>query len=56
MPWSASWPRVVPLAQGEASARAWPGARLVTTRGLGHARILKDAAVASAAAAFIQGG
>jgi pimeloyl-ACP methyl ester carboxylesterase len=32
-------------ASGESLARAWPGARLVTTRGLGHRGVLRDAAV-----------
>jgi pimeloyl-ACP methyl ester carboxylesterase len=32
--------REVPLEQGEALARAWPGARLIATEGLGHRRLL----------------
>jgi pimeloyl-ACP methyl ester carboxylesterase len=45
----------VPWRQGAALARHWPGARLMTTRGLGHGRILEDDAVARAAADFIAG-
>ena len=48
--------REVPVAQGMALAAAWPGARLLRTRGLGHVRILSDAAVVRAAADFINGG
>lgn len=47
--------REVPLAEGEAIAKAWPGASLVATRGLGHSRILRDAEVASRVAAFVAG-
>ena len=43
----------VPLADGEAIAAAWPGGRLLVTEGLGHRRILRDPAVARAAAAFV---
>ena len=32
----------VPWQQGERIAAAWPGARFVKTRGLGHGRILRD--------------
>jgi pimeloyl-ACP methyl ester carboxylesterase len=35
----------VPVECSVALARSWPGAQLWTTRGLGHQRILKDAAV-----------
>jgi pimeloyl-ACP methyl ester carboxylesterase len=45
----------VPWRQGAALARHWPGARLMSTQGLGHGRILEDDAVARAAAAFIAG-
>lgn len=38
---------------GVAIARAWPGAALLTTEGLGHRRILRDPTVVAAAAAFI---
>ena len=47
--------RVVPFHKGEAFAGQWPGARLLATRGLGHARILANAEVARAAADFISG-
>jgi pimeloyl-ACP methyl ester carboxylesterase len=45
----------VPWVHG-AYARTWPGARLVTTVGLGHRRILDDEAVIRASVAFIDGG
>ena len=45
----------VPWKQGAALARHWPGARLMSTRGLGHGRILKDDAVTRAAVDFIAG-
>jgi pimeloyl-ACP methyl ester carboxylesterase len=45
--------REVPWSDGVAIAAAWPGARLVTTDGLGHRRILRDAAVAAEVAAFL---
>jgi pimeloyl-ACP methyl ester carboxylesterase len=35
----------IPLVDGRALAEAWPGARLRVTSGLGHRRILRDAAV-----------
>lgn len=38
---------------GAALAEVWPGARLVTTEGLGHRRILREASVIEAASAFI---
>ena len=47
--------RMVPLAQGEKFARLWPGARLLTTQGLGHNRILQDEPVWRAAVDFIAG-
>ena len=40
---------------GAAIAEAWPGARLVTTTGLGHRRILRDAQVVSQAVSFVSG-
>jgi pimeloyl-ACP methyl ester carboxylesterase len=46
--------RVVPWKQGEQFARHWPGARLVSTEGLGHRRILEDEAVTQAAADFVK--
>src|SRR4029078_9473452 len=33
---------IVPWTQGAALARAWPGARLLSTEGLGHGRILES--------------
>jgi pimeloyl-ACP methyl ester carboxylesterase len=47
--------RIVPWQHGAALARLWPGARLLSTRGLGHRRILEDAQVTQAAAQFISG-
>jgi pimeloyl-ACP methyl ester carboxylesterase len=45
--------REVPFEDGAAVAAAWPGARLHATEGLGHRRILRDAAVIEAVAAFL---
>lgn len=39
--------RETPFDGGEAIARAWPTAELVATNGLGHRRLLEDAAVVS---------
>jgi pimeloyl-ACP methyl ester carboxylesterase len=47
--------RDVALADGEAIAAAWPGARLVVTDGLGHRRIVHDPEVVSEAVAFLTG-
>ncbi|WP_049623032.1 alpha/beta fold hydrolase [Frateuria defendens] len=47
--------RDVPWGEGERYARYWPGARLLTTDGLGHRRILDDPAVIDAAFAFLRG-
>ncbi len=46
--------RVVPWSQGAALALQWPGARLMTTQGLGHHRILADESVTQAAAEFVR--
>jgi pimeloyl-ACP methyl ester carboxylesterase len=46
--------RVVPWKQGEQLARHWQGARLISTEGLGHRRILQDEAVTQAAADFLK--
>jgi pimeloyl-ACP methyl ester carboxylesterase len=46
---------VVPWTQGAALARAWPGARLLSTVGLGHGRILQSDVATRAAADFIAG-
>jgi pimeloyl-ACP methyl ester carboxylesterase len=43
----------VPVACGEAIARAWPGAAFVRTRGLGHRRILRQPDTVAAVARFI---
>jgi pimeloyl-ACP methyl ester carboxylesterase len=45
--------RMMPWAHGESVARHWPGARLLSTEGLGHRRILADERVTQAAAQFI---
>jgi pimeloyl-ACP methyl ester carboxylesterase len=45
--------RDVPVGDGQAIARAWPGARLVTTAGLGHRRIVHDPSVVAQAVAFL---
>jgi pimeloyl-ACP methyl ester carboxylesterase len=47
--------RVVPWRQGARLAALWPQARMLTTEGLGHGRILEDAGVTQAAADFISG-
>src|SRR5882672_1583190 len=47
--------RMVPWTQGAHVAHLWPGARLMSTDGLGHGRILGDDAVTRAAADFIAG-
>jgi pimeloyl-ACP methyl ester carboxylesterase len=47
--------RMMPWRHGATVARHWPGARLLTTEGLGHTRILADERVTRAAADFIAG-
>ncbi len=47
--------RDVPHGESERLAAAWPRARLVTTRGLGHRRVLRERAVIDRAAAFLVG-
>ena len=47
--------RVVAWTQGAQVARHWPDARLLSTDGLGHRRILEDAFVTRAAADFVSG-
>jgi pimeloyl-ACP methyl ester carboxylesterase len=47
--------RVVPWTQGAQVASHWPGARLLSTDGLGHRRILDDEFVTRAAADFLSG-
>ena len=46
----------VPWSDGAAIASEWPGARLVTTTGLGHRRILRDAQVVAEAVSFVTRG
>jgi pimeloyl-ACP methyl ester carboxylesterase len=46
----------VPYGQAEQVTRAWPEARLVTTAGLGHRAILRDAAVARETVEFLRKG
>jgi pimeloyl-ACP methyl ester carboxylesterase len=43
----------VPLAEGEAIARAWPGAELLTTTGLGHRGVLWDERVVRRVVDFV---
>jgi pimeloyl-ACP methyl ester carboxylesterase len=47
--------RIVPWTQGAQVASHWPGARLLSTDGLGHRRILDDEFVTRAAADFSSG-
>jgi pimeloyl-ACP methyl ester carboxylesterase len=47
--------REVPWEEGERYARYWPGARLLTTQGLGHHRVLDAPEVIEATLAFIRG-
>ena len=44
---------IIPFAEGQQIAAAWPGAVLHPTRGLGHTRLLRDAAVVRRAVAFL---
>ncbi|HEY3011469.1 MAG TPA: alpha/beta fold hydrolase [Gemmatimonadales bacterium] len=46
----------VPYAHGEQIARAWPGAELVTTSGLGHRGILRDPGVIRRTIDFLKVG
>jgi pimeloyl-ACP methyl ester carboxylesterase len=46
---------ISPWRQGLEIARAWPGARLLSTKGLGHGRILEAGIATRAAAEFISG-
>jgi pimeloyl-ACP methyl ester carboxylesterase len=46
--------REVPWRQGKMIAGAWPGAQWLQTRGLGHRRILRDAATVKAVADFLE--
>jgi len=47
--------REVPWSEGERYARYWPEARLLSTTGLGHNRILGDTAVIGAVLDFLRG-
>lgn len=47
--------REVPWSEGERYARYWQQARLLSTRGLGHHRVMDDAAVIDAAMRFLRG-
>ena len=47
--------REVPWSEGERYARFWPSARLMSTSGLGHNRILGDTAVIGAVLDFLRG-
>ena len=46
----------IPWSAGEENARVLPAGRLVTTRGLGHRRILRDAVVIAQAVRFLEEG
>lgn len=46
--------RAVPLGEGRALARAWGGARLIETEGLGHRRILTDPQAIKQAVSFVR--
>ena len=45
----------VPWSEGERYAQYWPGARLYTTQGLGHRRVLDAPEVIDAVLAFVRG-
>lgn len=47
--------REVPWAEGERYARHWPDARLLTTTGLGHHRVVDDAGVIDVGLRFLRG-
>lgn len=47
--------REVPWEEGERYARLWPGARMISTQGLGHNRIADDPEVIAAAVRFLRG-
>jgi pimeloyl-ACP methyl ester carboxylesterase len=46
----------VPYAHGEEIARAWPGAELMTTSGLGHRSVLRDPEVIRRTVSFLGQG
>lgn len=45
----------VPWEEGESYARHWPGARLLSTEGFGHSRIVNDPATIAAGLRFLRG-
>jgi pimeloyl-ACP methyl ester carboxylesterase len=47
--------RLVPHREGRLLSERWEGAELLTTRGLGHSRILKDTGVIECAVTFVVG-
>ena len=47
--------REVPWSEGERYARVWGEARLLSTRGLGHNRVVDNACVIDAALRFLRG-
>jgi pimeloyl-ACP methyl ester carboxylesterase len=47
--------RVVPVQEGRALAHRWSGARVVTTRGFGHSRLLREPSVVDQGVAFLTG-
>jgi pimeloyl-ACP methyl ester carboxylesterase len=47
--------KIVPWVEGERYARYWPGARLLSTSGLGHRRILDDTRIMDAGMSFLCG-
>jgi pimeloyl-ACP methyl ester carboxylesterase len=46
----------VPYSHGEEIARAWPGAELLTSTGLGHRAILRNPEVLRRTVDFLQAG
>jgi pimeloyl-ACP methyl ester carboxylesterase len=48
--------REVPIRHGQRLAELWPNAQLITTRALGHRRILRDAAVLAATTNALRDG
>ncbi len=46
----------IPWTDGASIARAWPGAKLLTTSGLGHTRIVHDPDVVARSVAFLTAG
>jgi pimeloyl-ACP methyl ester carboxylesterase len=46
--------RAIPFACAESLVKAWPGAELRKTRGLGHNRILRDPAIVASVVAYLK--